>query len=34
VALGYLIVASVCFALSRQGYPASLILIEEAVAED
>jgi len=34
VAVGYLIVAGVCFALSRQSYPAPLVLIEEAVAED
>jgi hypothetical protein len=34
VAVGYLIVAGFCFALAPQGYPASLVLIEEAVAED
>ena len=34
VALGYLIIAGVCFALSRQDYPAPVVLAEEAVAED
>ena len=34
VALGYLIVAGVCFALSRQSHPALVVLVEEAAAED
>jgi adenine/guanine/hypoxanthine permease len=34
VAVGYLIVAGFCFGLSRQDYPASLVLSEEAAAED
>ena len=34
VAVGYLIVAGVCFAFSRQSYPAEVVLLEEAVAED
>ena len=34
VAVGYLIVAGVCFALSRQSYPAEVVLLEEAAAED
>jgi len=34
VAVGYLIVAVVCFALSRQSYPAEVVLLEEAAAED
>jgi hypothetical protein len=37
VALGYLIVAGVCFVLSRQNYPEAIISTEEparAVGED
>ena len=38
VALGYLIVASVCYALSRQNYPQAVVISDEepahAVGED
>jgi AGZA family xanthine/uracil permease-like MFS transporter len=34
VAVGYLIVAGVCYVLSRQSHPASVVLLEEAAAED
>jgi AGZA family xanthine/uracil permease-like MFS transporter len=34
VALGYLLVAGVCYVLSRQSYPATVVLVEEAAAED
>ena len=34
VAAGYLITAAICFVLSRQSYPAVVVLAEEAVAED
>lgn len=34
VAVGYLTVAGVCYALSRQSYPAVVVLLEEAAAED
>jgi AGZA family xanthine/uracil permease-like MFS transporter len=34
VAVGYLLVAGVCYTLSRQSYPAAVILVEEAAAED
>ena len=34
VAFGYLLVAGVCYALSRQSYPAAVVLGEEAAAED
>ena len=34
VAVGYLIIAGVCYALSRQSYPAALVFVEEAAAED
>jgi len=27
-------VAAVCYALSRQSYPAAVVLVEEAAAED
>jgi hypothetical protein len=32
--VGYLIIGAICFALSRQSYPASVVLLEEAAAED
>jgi adenine/guanine/hypoxanthine permease len=34
VALGYLIMSAVCFALSRQSYEAPVVLAEEAAADD
>jgi uncharacterized membrane protein len=34
VALGYLIVAGVCFALSRQSHEAPIVLAEEVAADD
>jgi hypothetical protein len=34
VALGYLIMSAVCFALSRQSYAAPVVLAEEAAADD
>ena len=34
VAVGYLLVAGICFALSRQSYPAVIMLAEEAAGED
>jgi adenine/guanine/hypoxanthine permease len=34
VAVGYLIVAGVWYVLSRQSHPASVVLLEEAAAED
>ena len=34
VALGYLIVAGVCFVLSRQNYPEAIVSDEHAIAED
>ena len=34
VALGYLIVAGVCYVLSRQNYPEAVISVGHAVVED
>jgi uncharacterized membrane protein len=34
VALGYLIVAGVCFALSRQSHQALIVVAEEVAADD
>jgi len=34
VALGYLIVAVVCYVLSRQSYPKPIVMAEEVAADD